>query len=339
MTYEPEFTVTPKILDNMMGIAEAITLKGYSGKETVRLRRINRLRSLQSSLAIEGNSLSLDEVTAVIDGRLVGGPQDEIREVKNADIAYDMMDSVDSYSLDDLLKMHWIMMDGLTENAGSFRTGHEGVFDGEGDCIHLAPGPGVVPALMKELFRWMRESDFHIILKSCVFHYELEYIHPFEDGNGRIGRLWQTVILSKYDRAFGWVPVESMIRSHQTGYYNAISKSNSTGDCTPFIEFMTDMILRSLKESIEESIKDDLSAEDVMTLNEMRLYSIIRDGHYKNIRQAAELMKVSVPTLNRCLRSLKDNGAIRKVGNKRTGKWIVVTDEMTVDHTDSESTY
>ena len=271
MTYEPNFTVTPKILDNLMGIAEAITLKGFSDRGTVRLRRINRLRSLQSSLAIEGNSLSFDEITAVIDGRLVGGPQDEIREVTNAYAAYGMMDSVDPYSLDDLLRIHGIMMDGLVEDAGKFRTGHEGVFDGEGNCVHLAPSPGIVPALMKNLLKWTKESDFHIILKSCIFHYEFEYIHPFEDGNGRVGRLWQTVILSKYDGAFQWVPMESMVRSHQTGYYDALSKSNSTGDCTPFIEFMTDMILMSLKESIEESLRDEMNVEADMTVNEMRL--------------------------------------------------------------------
>ena len=333
MTYEPRFTITPKILGNMMEITEALTRMRYDCRETVRLRRINRLRSLQSSLAIEGNSLSLDEVIAVIDGRLIGGPEDEIREIINAKTAYDMMDSVDPYSMDDLLRIHGIMMDGLVKDAGKLRTGYEGVFDGEGNCVHLAPGPNMVHILMEQLLQWTRESDYPMILKSCVFHYGLEYIHPFDDGNGRMGRLWQAILLSRYDKAFKWIPVESMIRSHQKGYYDAITESNSSGDYTQFIEFMTDMILRSLKKSIEESLKEDFKIKD-MTVNEMRLYSMIRDGHYENIGQAAELMKVSVPTLNRCLRSLKENGAIRKIGNKKTGRWVIVTNEMMMDHTD-----
>ena len=335
MPYEPHFTITPKILGNMMEITEAITRKGYDGRETVRLRRINRLRSLQSSLAIEGNSLSLDEVTAVIDGRIIGGPRNEIKEVLNANAAYGMIDSIDPYSFDDLLKVHRIMMDGLVKDAGKLRTGYEGVFDGEGNCIYLAPGPDMVPGPMKRLLQWTKESDYPLILKSCVFHYGFEYIHPFEDGNGRMGRLWQTILLSKYDRAFQWVPVESMIRSYQNDYYNVIAASNSSDDCTLFIEFMTDMILISLKRSIEESLRDNIGRNDEMTVNEMRLYSMIRDGHYENIVQAAELMKVSVPTLNRCLKSLRDNGVIEKIGNRKTGKWIVVADEMMIDHTDT----
>lgn len=334
MTYEPHFTITSKILGNMMEITETITRKGYDCRETVRLRRINRLRSLHSSLAIEGNSLSIDEVTAIIDGRLVGGPENEIREVLNANTAYEMIDSVDPYSLDDLLRMHGIMMDGLVKDAGKLRTGYEGVFDGEGNCVHLAPGPEMVPGLLNRLLQWTKGSDYPMILKSCVFHYEFEYIHPFEDGNGRIGRLWQTILLSKYNRAFEWVPVESMIRSYQNDYYNALAESNSSGDCTLFIEFMTEMILKSLKRSIEESLKDDIRIGDEMTVNEMRLYSIIRDGNYENIEQAAGLMRVSVPTLNRCLKSLRDHGVIKKVGNRKTGKWIVITNEMAIDHMD-----
>ena len=334
MTYEPRFTITPKILGNMMEITEAITRMRNDCRETVRLRRINRLRSLQSSLAIEGNSLSLDEVTAIVDGRLISGPEDEIREIMNANTAYEMIDSVDPYSMEDLLKLHGIMMDGLVEDTGRLRTGYEGVFDGEGNCIHLAPGPNMVPGLLKQLLQWTKDSEYPMILKSCVFHYEFEYIHPFEDGNGRMGRLWQTILLSRHDRAFELIPVESMIRSYQNEYYEALAKSNSSGDCTQFIEFMTEMILRSIRKSIKESLKENTSIEDEMTVNEMRLYSIIRDGHYEDIEQAAGLMKVSVPTLNRCLRSLKENGVIRKIGNRKTGKWIIVTNEMMMDYTD-----
>ena len=330
MPFIPRFTVTSKILDRIMRIAEAITKIGY-GHDSVRLRRINRLKSLHSSLAIEGNSLSLDDVTAIMDGREVIGPENEIKEVMNARAAYDMMDSVDPYSLDDMLSVHKVMMNGLVKNAGRFRNGDEGVFDGEGNCVYLAPRPEYVPDLIDDLLEWTRESDYPMVLKSCVFHYQFESIHPFEDGNGRMGRLWQTILLMKYDRSFEWIPVESMIRSYQNEYYDAIAESNKECGCTVFIEFMTRVILEALNESIEDRLKEDI--EDEMTVNEMMLFSMIKDGHFKNIGQAAEMMKVSVPTLNRCLRSLKENGIIKKVGNKKTGKWVVIDRGTMIDVT------
>ena len=334
MAYEPRFTVTPKILDDIIEISKTIVRMEYIEKmDTPRLRRINRLRSLHSSLAIEGNSLSLDEVTAIIDGKEVIGPKDEIKEILNADTAYKMIDTVDPYDVNDLLKMHKVMMDGLIDSAGSFRTGDEGVFDVDGNCIHLAPGPDMVPDMIGQLLEWIKESDYHVILKSCVLHYGLEYIHPFDDGNGRMGRLWQTILLSEHDSSFRYLPVESMIRSHQADYYDALAVSNSSFDCTPFIEFMTGMIRMTLKEYTEEAMRDAVG--DDMTVNEMRLFSIIRDGHFRDIGQAAKMLNVSIPTVNRCLKSLKDNGAIRKVGNKRTGRWEVITHEMMIDHTDS----
>ena len=335
MTYEPRFTITPSILDKVMKITEGLTRMRYDGSRcTPHLRRINRLRSLHSSLAIEGNSLSFDEVVAIIDGREVIGPSDEIREVENFRAANDMMDSIDPLSMDDLLMMHGVMMDGIIESAGKLRKGDEGVFDGEGCCIHLAPKPEYVSDLMGQLLQWMRESNLPMILRSCIFHYQLEYIHPFEDGNGRMGRLWQTILLSKYDESFKWIPIETMVRSYQTGYYDAITLSNEICDCTPFLEFMTDVILKSIDKTTEESLKDNIGIEDDMTINEMRLYSMIRDGYYRDITQAANLMKVSVPTLNRCLKSLKESGTIKKVGNKKTGRWVIVENEMVIDHTD-----
>ena len=337
MTFEPHFTITAAILDNIMKITEGITRIGYAGPVTPRLRRTNRLRSLQSSLAIEGNRLSLDEVTAVIDGKEIKGPQRDIREITNARTAYDMIGSLDPYSVDDLLKAHGKMMDGLVKNPGKFRGCDVGVFDGEGNCVHLAPNPILVPGLMDGLIQWTKESDYPLILKSCVFHYEFENIHPFEDGNGRMGRLWQTLLLSKYDSTFEWIPVESMIRSHQNEYYDALAESDSSCDCTKFVEFITMMIAEALNESIEERLRESNDVEDEMTINEIRLFSMIRDGHFRNIGQAAEMMRVSIPTVNRCLRSLKDSEAIKKVGNKKTGKWVVITHETMIDFTDSEA--
>ncbi|MBP5395194.1 MAG: Fic family protein [Candidatus Methanomethylophilaceae archaeon] len=323
MPYEPRLTITPKILDNMVGITEKLTMANLNrkGSKLPQLRRANRLRSLHSSLAIEGNTLSIDEVSAIIDGKTVIGPHREITEVKNANSAYEMMDSFDPLRKDDLLEAHRVMMDGLVDHAGSFRTGSEGIFDGEGNCIYLAPGPELVPLMMDNLLEWLMVPDYPMILKTCIFHYQFEHIHPFEDGNGRVGRLWQTLLLSKIDDSFEWIPVESMIRKYQKEYYESIDLSNRTGDCTVFLEFMTGMILDALGEFAESTVS--IECGETLKGSEAALYAMIRDGYYVNIEQAAKQIGVSRPTLNRCLRSLKDRGIITKEGNKKSGIWKI----------------
>ena len=326
MTYEPRFQVTASILENVMGISEEVARAVFERVEGTlpHLRRINRLKSLHSSLAIEGNSLSLDEVTAIIEGKKVIGPQNEITEVRNAYEAYEMLDDLDPFDVDHLLKAHAVMMRGLVDNPGTFRSGDEGVFDSEGNCIHFAPRPNVVPGYMKGLLDWTRTSDYPMIIKSCVFHYEFEYIHPFEDGNGRMGRLWQILLLSKYNELFKWIPVESMIRRYQNDYYEAIEYSNTQSDCTAFIAFMTEIILKALKESAATSVREDVGGSIHLTTNETALYALIRDGMFVDIKQAARLIGISVPTLNRCLRCLREMGLIRKEGNKKSGTWVIV---------------
>ena len=324
MALEPRFTVNAKILDNIMRITESLTKEKVrrNGGVTPYLRRINRLRSLHSSLAIEGNRLSLDEVSAIIDGKAVRGPKDEITEVMNANAVYEMMDSFDPYSKEDLLKAHGMMMKGLVRGAGTFRTGDEGVFDSEGNCIYLAPGPELVPGLVDDLLEWVRTSDYNMIIKSCVFHYELEYIHPFEDGNGRMGRFWQTLLLSRYDGIFRWIPVESSIRVNQKEYYDVIEQSNVSFDCTIFLEYMTGAILRAIEESEASSVRDE-SGMDSISFNEAALYAMIRDGYYRDVTQAAVQIGVSRATINRCLKSLKDKGLIVREGIRRGGTWKI----------------
>ena len=333
----PRFTVNAKILDNVMGITRFLTRENVhrNGRVAPYLRRVNRLRSLHSSLAIEGNRLSLDEVSAIIDGKAVRGPKDEIAEVRNAHTVYEMMDSLDPFSKEHLLQAHGLMMKDLVKGAGSFRTGDEGVFDSEGNCIHLAPGPELVPKLMGDLLEWTRTSDYNMIVKSCVFHYGLEYIHPFEDGNGRMGRFWQTLLLSKFDGMFRWIPVESVIRTQQKEYYDAIEQSNESFDCTAFLEYMTGAILKALGESEASSVAEE-SGTDGLRSNEVALYAMIRDGYYRDVTQAAVQMGVSRATINRCLKILRDKGLIVKEGNQKSGVWKIA--DMHIQ-TDSDSKY
>lgn len=203
------------------------------------LRKKNRVRSITGSLQIEGNTLSEEEVTALIEGKRVLGSVREIEEVKGAIKAYEEIEHYDPTSLDDLLKAHKLMMGNILENAGAFRSGNVGVYGKEG-VSHVAPPPYRVAKLMGELFAWLKETDEHPLISSSVFHYEFEFIHPFSDGNGRIGRLWQSVILGHYREIFFFIPIESIVKVQQKAYYGALEAAGSVGESTPFIEFMLD---------------------------------------------------------------------------------------------------
>jgi Fic family protein len=218
-----------------------------------RLRRVSRLKSVQSSLAIENNPLSLEEISDVIDGRKVLGKQEDIQAAKNAFAAYKMISSIDAYDISSLLKVHRIMMSGLIADAGSFRSKGVGIFDFANNLVHMAPPAKIVFDNMRNLFVWLKTSDTNILIKSCVFHYEFEFIHPFSDGNGRMGRLWQTVILSKWKPIFEWIPIESIIKDNQEAYYKAIECSTKKSTSTPFIEFMLLCINDAIKDIVMNS--------------------------------------------------------------------------------------
>ena len=250
--YIPPFDITNNMLDRVSSIMKSIgKLDNYKDLNKMPiLRRNNRIKSIHSSLAIEANSLSLEQVKDVIDGKKVIGPQNEIQEVKNAYEAYKMIREVNPYSLDDLKKVHGVMTYLVTKDSGEFRKGNEGVFDEKGNCIHVCPPPEQVNRLMNGLFDWMKESKNTVnpLILSCVFHYEFVFIHPFTDGNGRTARLWQNVILSNWEEVFEYVPIESQIKKYQEDYYSAINNCNKTGNSTEFIEFMLKMIDETLLE-------------------------------------------------------------------------------------------
>ncbi len=219
---------------------------GGSGKVPT-LRRQNRIRAIHSSLGIENNTLTLEQVTAVIAGKRVLGPPKEVLEVKNAFATYEAMPLWNPASAKDLLTAHRLLMQGLADDAGRFRTGSVGIAKGN-QVIHLAPPAGRVPGLMKDLLGWLKRTDSHPLIAGCVFHYELEFIHPFSDGNGRIGRLWQTLILSRWNPLFAWLPVESVIRERHEDYYKVLATCDKTGNSTAFIEFLLSATLASLLE-------------------------------------------------------------------------------------------
>ena len=243
--YEPPFEITNRMLNRVSSISEKLgRIETWRTLERQpHLRRNNRIQSVHSSLKIEANSLSLDSVRDVLNEREVIGPAKEIQEVKNAFAAYDQIDAVDPYSLDDLLRLHGVMTRLTVEESGVFRSGAEGVYRG-GVCIHIAPPPEMVPLLMRQLFDWMaaRRGEIHPLILSSVFHYEFVFIHPFRDGNGRMARLWQTALLSRWNPLFQYIPIESQIERFQDGYYDAIAVSTGEGSSTAFVEFMLDRI-------------------------------------------------------------------------------------------------
>jgi Fic family protein len=249
MDYKPPFTISDKTVNLVAAIMELITritLKEVDGINP-KLRRNNRLKTIQASLAIENNSLSLEQVTAIINGKRVLGPGQDIREVQNAYEAYEKLLDLDPYDIDSLLTAHKLLMDDLTKESGKFRSGGVGIFAGE-QLVHMAPPAHLVREQIEQLIHWSKASNVHPLVKSCVFHYEFEFIHPFTDGNGRIGRMWQTLILYRWKRIFGWLPVESLIKERQDEYYKVLGECDKAADSNLFIEFLLQAIYDSLME-------------------------------------------------------------------------------------------
>lgn len=245
--YQPPYTITPSILNLVAEISEAVgrlTVLTDAAK-TLRLRRINRIRTIRGSLAIEGNTLSEEQITAILDGRRVIAQPREIQEVRNALAAYDRFEKWRPEVETELLEAHRILMTGLIGEAGAYRPGGVGVMAGS-QVIHMAPPADRVPALMGDLFRWLASSDAHPLVTSSVFHYEFEFIHPFADGNGRMGRLWQSLILARWNPLFADIPVESLVFEHQAEYYQSLQESTNLTNSAPFIEFMLRMILAAV---------------------------------------------------------------------------------------------
>lgn len=253
--YVPPYEITDEMLRLISDIMENLgRLSGVNELEKLpRLRRVNRIKSIHSSLAIENNTLSFEQVTAVINGKPVLAPQKYVLEVQNAFRAYEKLDEINPYSVDDLLKIHGVMTDGLVKEAGQLRSGQVGVYNQDGKVVHLAPPAEFVPGQIAQLFGWVQTSKTNMLIKSSVFHYEFEFIHPFNDGNGRTGRFWQTALLASWKPIFAWIPIESIIKNNQEAYYNAIALSTSQGKSNIFVEFMLDVINNAIKELVDDA--------------------------------------------------------------------------------------
>ena len=306
---QPPFQITNKIIDDVAEISELTgRLSAHdhlSGNPN--LRRINRIRTIHGSLAIEQNTLSLEQVTAVLNGKHVLAPPKDIAEVKNAYEIYERLDELAPYSVDDLLTAHGIMTRGLVEESGMFRTRPVGVVDQEGHVLHFGTLPQYVPDLVMELLDWAKHSDLHMLIRSCVFHYELELIHPFADGNGRVGRLWHTLLLSKWNPVFAWLPVESIIHDHQQEYYDAINTSNDAGESTAFIEFMLSAIKASLIDAIHTSDAMSDGKMDKKALRWQKIEQFLQTHEYIMNADVRELCGVSAATANRILVGLVED--------------------------------
>ena len=341
-TYVPPFTVSAEAINLIAEISAqieryAIRLEQEDG---LRLRKANRIKTIHSSLAIEGNTLSEDEVRDIIDGKTVVAPIKQIQEVKNAIATYELYPTLDAFKEKDLLKAHGVMMQALIDHPGRYRSSGVGVF-GEKGIVHLAPPAERVPVLMSDLFNWLKHSKDHLLIRSCVFHYEFEFIHPFMDGNGRTGRLWQSLILGKLHPLFEHLPVENMVYANQQAYYDAIGESSKQGQSGPFIDFMLAEIFKTLKAHQGEPLPNKVQEQVPNKIhnkipNKLRaLYPEFSDSIWSvymrikaNPHATAEELGLALGIGGRMVRKhiavLREAKLIERVGVNKTGYWKIV---------------
>ena len=341
MSYVPPFTVSAEAINLIADISAqieryAIRLEQEDG---LRLRKANRIKTIHSSLAIEGNTLSEDEVRDIIDGKNVVAPIRQIQEVKNAIKTYELYPTLDAFKEKGLLKAHGVMMQALVDNAGHYRRGGVGVF-GEKGLVHLAPPADRVPMLMGDLFDWLKRSKDHLLIRSCVFHFEFEFIHPFIDGNGRMGRLWQSLILGKLHPLFEHLPVENMVYSNQQQYYDAITASTNAGQSGPFIDFMLNEIYKTLKEHQGSPL---LNTEDEFDakfgkefgvkfgvkfgVNERKVLLLLASNPSLSAENIAAQIGLTKRGVEKQLKKFRDLGIITRKGSDKTGYWEIVKED------------
>lgn len=319
----PPFNISAEAINRIAEISALLERHNIAleGEHGLKLRKANRIKTIHSSLAIEGNTLSEDEVRDIINGKQVVAPIRQIQEVKNAIRVYDIYSQLNPFAEKDLLKAHSIMMEALTDDAGRYRSGGVGVF-GESGLVHMAPPPQRVPELMGDLFTWLKKSKDHLLIRSCIFHYEFEFIHPFSDGNGRTGRLWQSLILGRLNPLFEHLPVENMVYANQQEYYNAIAASTAEGQSGPFIDFMLNEILKTLQKNIKEEVPNKLP-DKVPNKSELSVLRLLADNPRLTRVELAEQVGMTENGIKKIVANMKAAGWIERMGSNKTGYWVV----------------
>ena len=319
----------PYILtDKMMNLVSEIMLKigqvNYFEKlnKFPELRRKTRIKSIYSSLAIENNKLSLNQVEDVINGKVVVGDKKDIQEVKNALNAYNEIDNLNPYLLEDLKKAQGIITYGIERDSGMFRNHPEGVFDGDKQ-IFLAPPAHMVTTLMENLFKWMNEAKERInpLILSSIFHYEFVFIHPFSDGNGRTARLWQTALLFNWEPLFKYIPIESIIRENQDKYYIAIRECNSAGSSNIFIEFMLEVILEAVKEMVKTT--QETTQETTKETTQEKILNLISNNTSITQKEMANILGMTRDGISYNIRILREKGILERIGSTKNGEWKI----------------
>ena len=332
--YTPIFTITPEILNLSYEIAADLERIDIIREKTLtpQLRKENRIKTIHSSLWIEANSLTLEQVTDIVDGKQVAGSKKDILEVKNAIIAYDELLECNPYKENDLLKQHKLLMNGLIDDAGKYRNAGVGVFDGKVP-IHIAPPHQRVPLLISQLLDWTKNTKLPQVVKSCIFHYEFEFIHPFSDGNGRMGRMWQTLLLYQENPVFAWLPVESIIAHNQQEYYRALRRSTHHNDCGIFANFMLSVIKQATSEFKEKYQKGELNDAGVnagvnasvkLSKIQEKIIDLIIKNNNISQSEIARKMKINESTVYRNIEKLKQLNVLERKGSDKTGMWIIM---------------
>lgn len=317
---KPPYEITSTILFRVSSISEKlgrINAK-YLDKPSPKLRKENRIQTIHASLSIEGNTLSTEQITALLENKRVIGPENDIREVVNAISVYEQLDSFDPYTSESFLKAHRLLMNGLIAAPGTYRKGGVGIVAGE-KITHMAPPPANVPFLMNDLFGYLKSEKELSLIKSCVFHYEMEFIHPFADGNGRMGRLWQTVILMQDYPVFEFIPFENLVQQRQAQYYEALSKSDKSGHSTPFIEYMLEIIDESLNSLLGTGTK--LTTQDRLNY----FYEISEPGQSFTRKDYMQVFKeISTATASRDLKTGVEQHYFQKNGDKKNTTYHLI---------------
>jgi Fic family protein len=314
---KPPYKITGKILKLVASISERIgeVNSAHLNKPPTELRKKNRIKTIHSSLEIEGNTLTIKQITAIVKNKRVIGPKKDILEVKNAIAIYDYLDKLNPYSFESFCEAHAILMNGLIESAGRLRSKSVGIVKGS-EVAHIAPPSEMLKPLMNDLFDYLKNDEDLGLIKSCVFHYEMEFIHPFIDGNGRMGRLWQTLILKDSYPVFEYLPIETLIKERQDQYYESLRKSDNTGESTVFIEFMLAIILESLEELL------NIQNVSFINIDRINLFkSIVKEDFFTRKEYLKNFREISTATASRDLKFAVENGLIEKIGDKNRARY------------------